>query len=102
MYILQVNLHVKPEELDKFMNASMENAAASTVNEPGCARFDIMQQADDPTRFIYMEVYRDEASAKQHKETKHYNRWREVAEPLLAEPRTRVIYTNVFPKDLDY
>ncbi len=102
MYIIQVNIHVKPEDVEAFKAASLENAAASTVDEPGCARFDVMQQADDPTRFTYIEVYRDLDNATKHKETKHYNRWREVAEPLLAEPRTRVIYQNVFPKDLDY
>ncbi len=102
MYILQVNIHVKPEHLEEFKNVSIENAAASTVDEPGCARFDIMQDASDPTRFIYMEVYQNADAASKHKETKHYNHWREVAEPLLAEPRTRVIYTNVFPTDLDY
>lgn len=102
MYILQVNVHVKPEHIEAFMNASLENAAASTVNEAGCARFDIMQQMDDPTRFTFIEVYRDQESAAKHKETKHYNHWREVAEPLLAEPRTRVMFTNLFPKDLDY
>jgi quinol monooxygenase YgiN len=102
MYILHVNIHVKPEHVEEFKNLSVENASASTVNEPGCARFDIVQQADDPTRFVYTEVYRDADSAAKHKETKHYNHWREVAEPLLAEPRTRVVYSNVFPKDLDY
>ena len=102
MYILQVNIHVKPEHLDGFKAASQENAAASTGNEPGCVRFDVMQQADDPTRFSFIEIYRDQESANKHKETGHYNHWREVAEPLLAEPRTRVMFENIFPSDLDY
>ena len=102
MYILQVNIHVKPENIEAFKAASLENAAASTKSEAGCARFDVMQQADDPTRFTYIEVYRSVEAANQHKDTKHYNHWREVAEPLLAEPRTRLIYNNIFPKDLGY
>ncbi len=102
MYILQVNIHVKPENIEAFKAASLENAAASTKWEAGCARFDVMQQADDPSRFIYIEVYRSVEAANQHKETKHYNHWREMAEPLLAEPRTRLIYNNIYPKDLGY
>jgi len=102
MYILQVNIHVKSDHIEAFKAASLENAAASTKYEAGCARFDVMQQADDPTRFTYIEVYRDTDSANKHKETRHYNHWREVAEPLLAEPRARVIYNNIFPKDLGY
>ncbi len=102
MYILQVNIHVKPENIEAFKAASLENANNSIRNEPGCVRFDVMQQADDPTRFMYIEVYHDLESASKHKETKHYNHWREVAEPLLAEPRTRVIYNNLFPVDAGY
>jgi len=102
MYILHVYLHVKPDQIEAFKAATLENAIKSTSNEPGCARFDVMQQADDPTRFVFEEVYRSSEDAAKHKESKHYNHWRETAEPLLAEPRTRQIYTNVFPRDLSY
>jgi autoinducer 2-degrading protein len=102
MYILHVHIHVKPEQIEAFKVATIENADKSTRNEPGCARFDIIQQADDPTRFVLVEAYRTSEDAANHKETKHYNRWREAAEPLLAEPRSRVIYTNVFPGDIGY
>ncbi len=102
MYILHVHVHVKADQIDTFKAATIENAGESTRNEPGCARFDVMQQADDPTRFVLVEVYRSSEAAAKHKETGHYNHWREVAEPLLAEPRTRVIYTNLFPGDLGY
>jgi quinol monooxygenase YgiN len=80
----------------------MENAGKSAGNEPGVARFDVMQQADDPTHFVLIEVYRTPEDAARHKDTKHYNIWREIAEPLMAEPRTRVVYKNIFPSDLGY
>ena len=102
MYILQVNIHVKPEHIETFKAVSLENAAASTKYEAGCLRFDVMQQADDPTRFMFIEAYHDIEGANKHKETNHYNHWREVAEPLMAEPRTRMIYKNIFPGNLGY
>ncbi len=102
MYILQVNLHVKADQIEAFKAASMENALKSSSTEPGCARFEVLQQADDPTRFTFIEVYRSTEDAAKHKETEHYNHWREVAEPLLAEPRTRQIHSNLFPQDSGY
>jgi len=96
MYIVHVFVHVKPDFVTAFMAAALDNAQNS-VQEPGVARFDVIQQADDPTRFVLVEVYRTAADAAKHKETAHYNRWRELAEPLMAEPRSRIIYSNVFP-----
>src|SRR5512136_1099667 len=101
MYIVHVHIHVKPECVEAFKAASLENARNS-VQEPGIARFDVIQQADDPTRFVLVEVYRTPADPAQHKATAHYNKWREVCEPLLAEPRTRIIYNNVFPDELGW
>jgi (4S)-4-hydroxy-5-phosphonooxypentane-2,3-dione isomerase len=98
MHIVHVFVHVKPEQGEAFIAATLENARQS-VQEPGIARFDVMRQADDPTRFVLVEVYRTPADPAKHKETAHYNRWREVAEPLLAEPRTRIVYSNVFPDE---
>ena len=98
MYIVHVFVHVKPDRLEEFIAATIENARNS-VNEPGIARFDVIQQADDPTRFVLMEVYRTPDDPAKHKETAHYNRWREIAEPLLAEPRTRSVYGNIFPDE---
>ena len=98
MYIVHVHVHVKPDQIEAFKAATLENARNS-LKEPGIARFDIIQQADDPTRFVLVEVYRTPEDPAKHKETAHYNRWREIAEPMLAEPRTRTIYTNVFPDD---
>jgi autoinducer 2-degrading protein len=98
MYIVHVHVHVKPEFVEAFKQATIENARNS-VQEPGIARFDVIQQADDPTRFVLVEVYRAQADTAHHKETAHYNAWRETAEPMLAEPRTRVVYGNVFPDE---
>ena len=96
MYIVHVFVHVKPEHLQAFIAATIENAQNSG-KEPGIARFDVIQQTDDPTRFVLIEVYRTSADPAKHKETVHYNKWREVCEPLLAEPRTRMVYNSVFP-----
>ncbi len=101
MYIVHVFVQVKPEHLEAFKATTLENARNS-VQEPGIARFDVIQQADDPARFVLVEVYRTSADPAKHKETAHYNQWREVCEPMLAEPRTRIVYSNVFPPDQDW
>jgi len=96
MLIVQVHVRVKPEFIDDFQAASVENARHS-VKEPGIARFDVMQQADDPARFILSEVYRTREASAQHKETANYQAWREKVVPMMAEPRTSVKYTNIYP-----
>jgi autoinducer 2-degrading protein len=101
MYIVHVHIRVKPEFVEAFKEATLENARHS-LKEPGIARFDVIQQQDDPTRFVLVEVYRTPEDPARHKETAHYNHWREVAEPMMAEPRTRSIYTNIFPADPDW
>lgn len=98
MYIVHVFAHIKPDQLEAFKAASLENARNS-VQEPGVARFDVIQQSDDPTRFVLVEVYRTQADTNAHKETAHYNRWRETVEPLQVEPRTKIVYENVFPDE---
>ncbi len=101
MYIVHVHIHVKPDQVRAFKAATLENARNS-LEEPGIARFDVIQQADDPTRFVLVEVYRTADDPARHKETAHYNHWRETVEPMLAEPRTRTIYANVFPDEEDW
>ncbi len=98
MHIVHVFIHVKPDKLEEFVRASEDNAAHS-LQESGVARFDFLQQAEDPTRFLLVEVYRTVEDAARHKETAHYNRWREAVEPLMAEPRTRIVYRNIQPGD---
>ncbi len=96
MRIVLVHVHVKPEFLQAFQQASIENASHS-VQEPGIARFDVIQQADDPTRFVLVEVYRDAAAAAAHKETAHYATWRDAVAPMMAEARTSRKFRNVSP-----
>lgn len=81
--------------------ATLANASAS-LKEPGIARFDILQQQDDPSRFIFIEVYRDSEAITAHKETRHYATWRDTVGPMMAEPRRNVKFTNVFPDDKDW
>ena len=98
MKIVLVHVHVKPEAVDAFRAISLENARNS-VQEPGIARFDVIQQTDDPTRFVLVEVYRDAQAPARHKETAHYLAWRDAAAPLIAEPRVGVWYESLFPED---
>jgi quinol monooxygenase YgiN len=101
MLIVHVHVRVKPDCIEAFKEATVENAGRS-VNEPGIARFDVIQQNDDPTRFILVEVYRSVEATAAHKATAHYAAWRERAEPLIAEPRTSVKFSNLFPGDEAY
>ena len=99
MRIVHVHVHVKPESVEEFRQATIENARA-TVQEPGIARFDVVEQQDDATRFVLIEVYRTQEAAAAHKETAHYAKWRDAVAPKMAEPRQSLKYTAVFP-DVD-
>jgi autoinducer 2-degrading protein len=98
MHIMHIHIRVKPESVEAFRQATIANARES-VKEPGIARFDVLQQADDPTRFVLMEVYRTAEAPAQHRETPHYETWLATAAEMMAEPRTRAAYANVFPDD---
>jgi quinol monooxygenase YgiN len=98
MLVVHVQVQVKPECVEAFKNASLDNARQS-VREPGIARFDVVQQADDPTRFVLIEVYRNAAAPAAHKETAHYLTWRDTVAPMMAATRTSVKYENIFPDD---
>jgi quinol monooxygenase YgiN len=98
MLIVHVHVHVKPEALEAFKEATQVNGRAS-LKESGVIRFDVVQQQDDPTRFVLVEVYRDAAAAAAHKETPHYPVWRDVVASMMAEPRYGVKFNNVFPED---
>jgi (4S)-4-hydroxy-5-phosphonooxypentane-2,3-dione isomerase len=99
MYALLVHIHVKEEHLEEFKKVTLENAKSSTLKEPGCRNFDVLQQSDDPTRFVLYEVYSDSESAARHKDTPHYNHWRQVAEPMMVETRTRQMYEPIHYHD---
>ncbi len=98
MNIVLVHVHVKPEFVEAFKQATIENASNS-VKEAGIARFDIIQQADDPARFILVEVYKTADAPAAHKETAHYAKWRDTVAEMMAEPRQGIKYGNVYPED---
>jgi len=98
MVIVHVHVHVKADCVEAFRTASLENARNS-VKEPGVARFDVVQQTDDPTRFVLVEVYRTPDDPARHKETAHYLKWRDTVADMMAEPRTGIKYANVFPDE---
>lgn len=98
MLIVHVHVQVKPEQVEAFKQASLANARES-IKEPGIARFDCVQQQDDPTRFVLVEAYRTPQAPAAHKETRHYQTWRDAVAPMMAEPRTSVKFTNLFPED---
>jgi quinol monooxygenase YgiN len=95
---VQVHARVKPQHVDAFREATLENARHS-VQEPGIARFDLYQSAEDPTRFTLIEAYRTAEAPAAHKETAHYLKWRDTVADMMAEPRSSVKYTNIFPAD---
>jgi quinol monooxygenase YgiN len=98
MLIVQVFVHVKPEAVEAFKAASIANASLS-AQESGVARFDVLQQQDDPTRFVLLEAYRTASDPARHKETSHYQKWRDSVADMMAEARTAVTYANVYPDD---
>ena len=98
MQIVLVQVQVKPDCIEAFKAASLQNARHS-VGEAGIARFDVLQQTDDPTRFVLVEVYRSEDAPARHKETPHYAAWRDTVADMMAEPRRGTKYRNLFPDD---
>jgi quinol monooxygenase YgiN len=98
MIVIHVHAHVRPDAIEAFRGATVTNAAHS-AREPGIARFDVIQQQDDPARFVLVEVYRSVDAVAAHKATTHYSAWRDAVAPLMAEPRTSVKYVNVCPDD---
>ena len=98
MHIVHVFIHVKPKFVEAFRAATLDNARNS-AQEPGVARFDVLQQSDDPARFVLVEVYRTPDDPARHRETAHYLRWRAAVADMMAEPRVGIVYNAVFPDD---
>ena len=98
MFIVHVFVSVKPDQVEAFKAATLENAKNS-VKEPGIARFDVLQQKDDPARFLLVEVYRTPDDPARHKETAHYQKWRDTVANMMAEERKSIKYANVFPDE---
>jgi quinol monooxygenase YgiN len=101
MFIVHVLIHVKPECVSDFRAATLANVQNS-LREEGIARFDFMEQLDDPTRFVLVEVYRQPEDAAKHKQTEHYAVWRDAVAPMMAEPRSGIKYSNIAPADSDW
>jgi len=101
MLVIQVMVQVRADQVEAFRAATLENARHSVL-EAGVARFDVLQQRDDPTHFVLMEAYRDAEAPARHKETAHYQRWRDAVAPMMAEPRRSVAYGSVFPPEGDW
>jgi len=98
MQLVHVHVHVKPESVEAFKEATLENARNS-VKEPGIARFDVLQQAEDPMHFILVELYKTHEASGAHKETPHYRRWRDTVVNMMAEPRQGIKFEYVFNTD---
>lgn len=98
MQIVLVHVNVKSQFIEAFKQASIENASHS-VKEAGVARFDVIQQTEDPRKFILVEVYKTAEAPAAHKETAHYARWRDTVGEMMAEPRQGIKYINIFPGD---
>jgi quinol monooxygenase YgiN len=98
MYVLRVDVYVKPEFIEEFRAATVENAQNS-IREPGIVRFDLFQDNDDPTHFMLIEVYRSPEGHAAHRETAHYAKWRDTVGDWMAQTRVGTKYTNIFPDD---
>ena len=101
LLVVHVDIAVVPEQLDAFLAATEENAVASR-DELGIVRFDVLSDRADPTHVVLVEIYRDEAAAAAHKDTAHYQRWRETVAPMMARPRGATQYLNTSPDDSDW
>ena len=101
LLIVHVDIAVVPEQLDAFLAATEDNAVASR-NEPGVARFDVLSDRADPGHVVLVEIYRDEAAAAAHKDTAHYQRWRDTVAPMMARSRQATRYVNTSPDDGDW
>jgi autoinducer 2-degrading protein len=98
MLVVHIHISVKPECVAAFLTATVANARES-LKEPGIARFDLVQQTDAPTRFVLVEAYRNAEAPAKHRETPHYQIWRDAVAPMMAEPRARETYSSIHPPD---
>jgi quinol monooxygenase YgiN len=101
MLVVHVHVHVKPEMIEAFREATLKNARNS-IQEPGILQFDLLQQEDDPSKFLIEEIYKNVESTTKHKETAHYAEWRDTVESMMAEPRKSLKYTKIFPVEKDW
>jgi (4S)-4-hydroxy-5-phosphonooxypentane-2,3-dione isomerase len=101
LFVVHIQVRVKPDSVDAFIAASLENARGSIL-EPGIARFDVAQSQDDPTRFVFVEVFKTPDASDAHKRTAHYLKWRDIVADMMAEPRSGSKFHNLFPASEDW
>lgn len=97
MFVVHIYIQVKPQYIEEFKKICIENAQNS-IKEPLIKRFDVLQQSDDPARFVLVEAYFEENGVAQHKQTAHYNKWRGEAEKMIIGERTRTKFTPIWPE----
>ena len=98
MIVRVVDIQVRPERLEEFISATLANRCGS-IAEPGVLRFDVLQSEQDPARFLLYEVYRDPAATEAHKQTAHYQAWRQAVEPMMASPRQGKAFKVLAPAE---
>ena len=101
MLVVHVHVHVKPDAVEVFKEKTIKNANNS-IQEPGILQFDLLQQEDDPSRFLIVEIYKNVEATAKHKETAHYAEWRDAVEAMMAEPRKSIKYTKIHPVERDW
>ncbi|MGL1892829.1 MAG: antibiotic biosynthesis monooxygenase [Spirochaetaceae bacterium] len=101
MLTVNVKVYVKEENIQDFINASVENANGSN-KEDGIIRFDIIQNIADPKQFMLVEVYKTLDAPALHKETEHYKKWRDTVADMMEKPRTNEKYSQIYTKDTNY
>lgn len=99
MKALVVTIQIQPEHREAFIESMLDDARGSVQNEPGCLRFDVIQDESDPNRIYLYEVYRDEAAFEQHTQAPHFIRWRDTVENWYAQPTVVCRGSNLFPPD---
>ncbi len=99
MQIVHVHVRVKPDKIQAFKMATIENAQNS-IKEPGIARFDVVESQDEPVKFVLIEIYRTAEDSIRHKETAHYQKWKDTVAPMMAEQRTSYKFIPVFPMEI--
>ena len=98
MLVVHIQIQVKPEHVEAFVVETRKNSQASLM-EAGVARFDLVQRADEPTRFVLVEAYKTPEAPALHKQTAHYAAWRDAVEPMMQSPRTRVEFKSICPEE---
>jgi autoinducer 2-degrading protein len=92
-----ITVKIKPELRERFLEVIEDDATSSVRDEPGCLRFEVLQDASDPDTYHFFEVYQDEAAWRAHRNTPHFARWNEASQEVLQQPAERLVTSPVFP-----